>query len=575
MAWIDGDLATPDNMNTKGGFVFSVKDELYGAVGDGTTDDTASIQSAIDAASATGGTIFFPDGTYKLSSRLSIFGGLTFSGKGVTSKLQQSTETNVLYGASINSVCVRDISFLGVGPNNVDAALVNTAIAFENNCRDIKIDNCSIEAFDDAILLSNTSFSHVRGCSFLGNAGAGIRALNLSDSIIAANRMDGSRSTGNAQNSVNLCWLSSTGQGYSNNIAVTGNIARDVSFEAYLVIGNHVSVTGNIADGCLNGITLQSNSVETIQPTLGGAFNTVTGNVIRNCTEQAIRIGNSAGNNTVAGHDNVVSGNVIHDSFQGVDIAQDAFNNVVVNNRISNTSSHGIASGVSATRNIIESNWVSQASGHGILIQGGFANSVKDNSVFSSVQDGIRLTSINSHTQVLGNLCVDNDLNDTNSFHGIHLNTGEFAQVSNNKCYNTVPATGQLRGIAISSADSCLVTNNDIRRNVSSGNVSDGGTDNIIDNNQGTTVLPVVASGAGEITLPTPFVYVDLTGTSAVTGLKALHAGAVTTIKTSATASLTDGENLKLAGNFSGTADDTITLVCDGTNFYEMSRSAN
>ena len=38
---------------------------------------------------------------------------------------------------------------------------------------------------------------------------------------------------------------------------------------------------------------------------------------------------------------------------------------------------------------------------------------------------------------------------------------------------------------------------------------------------------------------------------------------------------LTDGSNLKIAGNFVGTADDTITLICDGTNWFEVSRSVN
>lgn len=37
----------------------------------------------------------------------------------------------------------------------------------------------------------------------------------------------------------------------------------------------------------------------------------------------------------------------------------------------------------------------------------------------------------------------------------------------------------------------------------------------------------------------------------------------------------TDGNNLKLAGNFVTTADDTITLVYDGVNWYETSRSVN
>jgi hypothetical protein len=38
---------------------------------------------------------------------------------------------------------------------------------------------------------------------------------------------------------------------------------------------------------------------------------------------------------------------------------------------------------------------------------------------------------------------------------------------------------------------------------------------------------------------------------------------------------VTDGNNLILAGNFVTTADDTLTLKCDGTNWYETSRSAN
>jgi hypothetical protein len=37
----------------------------------------------------------------------------------------------------------------------------------------------------------------------------------------------------------------------------------------------------------------------------------------------------------------------------------------------------------------------------------------------------------------------------------------------------------------------------------------------------------------------------------------------------------TDGSNLKLAGNFVTTADDTITLVSDGTNWNEMARAVN
>ena len=44
------------------GGTYNVKD--FGVKGDGTTDDTVAIQKALDAASASKGTVVFPQGTF-------------------------------------------------------------------------------------------------------------------------------------------------------------------------------------------------------------------------------------------------------------------------------------------------------------------------------------------------------------------------------------------------------------------------------------------------------------------------------------------------------------------------------
>ena len=82
-----------------------------------------------------------------------------------------------------------------------------------------------------------------------------------------------------------------------------------------------------------------------------------------------------------------------------------------------------------------------------------------------------------------------------------------------------------------------------------------------------------VASVAGAITLGEDGNYFDITGTNAITSITAKTAGTVVVLQFDSTASLVDGSNLKLAGNFTGAAESQIMLSSDGTNWFEVSRS--
>lgn len=96
-----------------------------------------------------------------------------------------------------------------------------------------------------------------------------------------------------------------------------------------------------------------------------------------------------------------------------------------------------------------------------------------------------------------------------------------------------------------------------------------------VTNRFGDYSLATVASAAA-LTLSTEVDTFFISGTTNITSISAAgHAGHTVTLIFQGILTFTDGSNLILAGNFVTTADDTITLWCDGTNWYEKARSVN
>lgn len=104
-----------------GGLVYNVKD--YGAVGDDVANDTAAVQAAVTAAVA-GGVVYFPAGTYKITSSLEL--GQLISIVGVARDLAIIHYTGATYAMNIGDtnaagtppVCknrVTDITIRGSG----------------------------------------------------------------------------------------------------------------------------------------------------------------------------------------------------------------------------------------------------------------------------------------------------------------------------------------------------------------------------------------------------------------------------------------------------------------------------
>ena len=183
---------------------FDVKAPAYAAVGDGVNDDTAEIQAAIDAAEAVGGgTVYFPDGDYKISSPLLLHSGVTLKGNGIRNSNISVAVTNVngieARGASSASRIVQchieDLKITGPGEAAggtgvgvyVKWASVHVSIercwivnwgshgaSFEDSysfaLRDCLLDSNGGNGFHGITNINHATFDH---CISIGNTGKG------------------------------------------------------------------------------------------------------------------------------------------------------------------------------------------------------------------------------------------------------------------------------------------------------------------------------------------------------------------------------------------------------------------
>lgn len=152
-------------------FIINVHD--YGAVGDGITDNSASIQNALDAIKDTGGIVFFPVGTYAIKSSVIFYSNQTlwfengsvlkqgdaidnllisYCGESVTG--YNGTHDCLIYGATFDGgsytenntlvgiVHAKNITFENCTFKNAYGTWHNLEINSTNNC---KVINCDFE----------------------------------------------------------------------------------------------------------------------------------------------------------------------------------------------------------------------------------------------------------------------------------------------------------------------------------------------------------------------------------------------------------------------------------------------
>lgn len=153
------------------GYFLNVKEAPYNARGNGSTDDTAAIQAALNALPTTGGVVYLPPGRYKISSTLAVTqDNTTLIGAGAGNRIGS---TQVGTGSRIEAATGVTGSLIGVQRTANDRTVYGVKI------QDIAVDGNSIGTSVDGILFRSVK-GEIHNVAINNCTGNGIRVQGYS-----------------------------------------------------------------------------------------------------------------------------------------------------------------------------------------------------------------------------------------------------------------------------------------------------------------------------------------------------------------------------------------------------------
>ncbi len=436
--------------------------QSYGAVGNGTANDTTAIQAAINAcAAAGGGIVYFPRGTYLISATLTVPSFVCLQGVGGAYRSPE----------------------YGIDPSGVTSSIKHAA---------------------------GSSFAMIRNSDTTnGNSSMEIRGLRFIQGL-------GGEETGDA---TIIDWNK-----------VRRSLISDCYFQGWattsrkgLVIANgseHNFVFRSQFEGC--GIHLL--------------------NVSNRIVIQGCEIG-AGGIRVVGGFDNMILDCDLYTD--GISGSFPQYPSIIYVQDV--------------TAMLIRGNQVAGALEHGMYLTNMVKSTVSDNEVKDSSRESAGVWSGITLDSIGGNPCTSN-------------------VIRGNTCWDALNVSGtQKNGIgvystAVGTADNLIVGNN-LQGNRTNAAEQSVGLKNQWRDNLGTLTASVAS--AATITVPPGCEFLTVTGTTNITSITAGYTGQRVILFFTGILTVTDGSNLGLNGNFVTTANDTLTLVSDGTNWFETARSAN
>lgn len=532
--------------------------KAFGAAGDGVTDDTSAVQDAFNEAATTGGSVYFPSGTYLITSPLTVRSSaalpVTIRGNG--------------YGSFLNVILP--------GVDTAAIAFIDATLAY------LTIEHIRLGGtFSRGIDLRNGIIDHVviRDNYIAdaneppgGGVNAGIAISNASDVWIEYNELS---NNGGGAAVAGYDILKDAGT-ITSRIHVRNNrvIGAGCQIAIALFDCNDSDATGNVVN--------QGN----IGNILGGSgygimFYGATGTIRRNQVSQNY-VTNTAGSGIYlqASEDSVVSDNVLFDvvkilndpSLPQAGIAINTSRCSTTGNVVKQSTRDGIA--ITSVRNTVGRNTVETAV-HGIRVQGICDNSSIEGNICTGVSNGV--VCVNAVASE-GLTIAGNALAGTGG--GVSWGAGvlNFSTIANNYCVGF-----QVNIFVISGAQNTITGN--VCRVATQDNIDYRGSNSIIANNicQAATGRGIFCSGAQVNVLNNECVAngglaVSITGANSwgeknrvsaagpMRGLAVLVAGTVVV----ATAEILAGDIVRLTRTVPGagvTGDLSLGAIVAGVNF--------
>ena len=406
MPWANNDKLTPTNLNNKSQLVvFNVKDAAYGATGDGSTDDTAAVQAAVDAAeAASGGIVFFPKGIYLTTGLTIDSDSVEAKGAGRGSEIRVSSDARGFNVSDCSGIAFRQLYLNNTGTATSASASGIRDASSGGGTHSVIIEDVEIEGF----------YHGVRGNSKSNDWH--LHRVRSHDNVFTGALLEGSRINvvdcthydNGTLNTHHGLYINSRNTAITKDVKVVGGSFYGNS-GAGITIGHgasastieRISLTGaRIADNGTSDHTSKHWALS-ISAEAGAS------GAIKDVKVTGCEISNQTGENgSLLLVQNltskvVVTGCTLSGSSQELVGATDHI--VFVGNTLSDTQSYGIGFGSTATGSICKGNHFAEGGTHAIfssscdnlVIQGNSADSSWDN-------DGIRLSTA-SNCVVEGN----------------------------------------------------------------------------------------------------------------------------------------------------------------------------